>query len=106
MRKLDLRNYMVAGRAPDGTKTSVPFDVQEALVELCFVPAAGCKPLEVLKRQKIAEKIAAAKSTVLLEEAEWDRIKGGLEAVTGLGRPEVELVHRILDAPELKPGKA
>lgn len=103
MRKVDLKDYTVTGRKADGTKSAEPFNVQETLVELCFIPPDGCKKVELMKRQKLAEKIAAAKGSVLLEDAEWQRLSDALDATRGLGRGEVELVHRIVDAPEVKP---
>jgi hypothetical protein len=103
MRKVNLKNYTVAGKNRDGTATAEPFEVREALTALCFIPAEGCKTLELLKRQKLAEKIAAAKDSILLEDAEWQRLRDALDATRGLGQGEIELVHRIVDAPEVKP---
>ena len=114
MRKIDLRPY-VARLARDHAlqcpacgatfppRSVVPalYNVQDSLVELCFVPAEHCKGRELLTRHALAEKIAAATDDVLVEDADWQRLVKAVDATAALGRNEVELVRRILDAPDV-----
>lgn len=100
MRKLDLSSYPVTVRRPDGTTEQQPYDVRDILADISFLPAQGCKKVELFKREKLAKKIAEAPTeTILLEETEWQRLNDALDHVGGLGRQEVELVRRIVEAP-------
>jgi len=106
MRKIDISNYLVTQWNPDGTSSKRPYDVRNSLVEICFLPTQGCKPLELFKREKIAKKIAEAPTdTILLEETEWQRLNDALNHVPGLGQQEIELAHRIVEAPIIEVGE-
>ena len=114
MRKVDLRPYNIRVTAgpdvscpecgkpfPRGESLPGSYKVRDSLVELCFVPAEGCKGRELLVRQTLAEKVAAAQDELLLEDTDWQRLVKAVDHLPGLGRNEVELVRRILDAPSV-----
>lgn len=103
MRKVSLVNYTVRVWKEDGKRGVDEFNVRENLIDLCFIPAKGCTAAQVLERQRLARKIAQAHGDeVLLEDAEWQRLREAIDAVGALGYGQAELVERIVDAPTVK----
>jgi hypothetical protein len=112
MRKIDLRPYEVQLPQGDGSTRADVYRVRESLVETCFFPtqspgAHGALRAptgsELLKRNRLAEKIAAwPDETLLLEEPEWQALVAAIESgEMHLGRFGVEFARRILEAPEV-----
>lgn len=95
MRKLDLRPI----RGVNGED----YPLHEVLKMLITHPNRQLNGPELLKAQEVAEKIAQAEGDhILLEEAEWEHLRDGVEKVRGFGTNDVELVRRILRAPQVK----
>lgn len=92
MRKIDLERYDIGN--------GNTFDIRTSLVAVLFNEKV--EPRELLKRDALATRIEHADSdTLLLEETDWSKVVGGLQA-TDLrphGRDVVEFVRRVLDAP-------
>ena len=106
MYKIDLTSYNVQVRTrneKDKDKVVpklVVYDVKSSLVGILFHPSLRLNGREVLVRDEIACRIETCKdSSILLEESEYLKFKEAVDKITGLGRNEVELVKRILDAP-------
>ena len=101
MRKLDITQYKVVVLTPEGKKEDV-YDVKDALVHLLFHPDLRLNGMALLKQDKIAEKISNATTKVLLEEEEYQKVKGAVDNFKGFTRSEVELVKRVFECPEIK----
>lgn len=113
MREINLAQYEVQARAvpQDGKGTTLDktfkYDVRGSLIEILFAPELGLKALEVLARDDLARKIRDwPDETLLLEDAEYEKVKSAIENVTGLGRDEIELIRRVLNASKVEVKKA
>jgi len=94
MRSISLLPYKVA----DGQD----YQVRKSLAFMMFVPALPLNARDTIEHDRIARKIeTTAGDTLLLEDAEWQRLKKSTEAHTGFSRSDVELISRILNAPEV-----
>ena len=100
MRSISLVEYTVTVREQDALVPK-PYNVRASLVELCFIPVEGVKGIELIRRSKLAEKIEASDEPLLLEEAEWQRLVDAIDKLPALGRNEVEIVRRVLEAPDV-----
>jgi len=97
MKKVDVTEYMVAMQV-DGIDQEVPYNVKESLVACLFHPELKLGAREVIARDRIATKIEEAEKAVLLEEAEYQKLKSAFETVKGFGKAEVELIRRVFEA--------
>lgn len=98
MRKIDITNYPVE---QDGK--TLPYGVKEAAVEVLFAPNLKVRAQDIFKRDDVARKIETAEGDeVLLEEAEYEMLKAGVNAIEGYRRSDVEFVRRILEAPTVE----
>ena len=107
MRKIDLKPYPVRMFDAEGKQTQIPYNIRDSIVSILLAsgPATTQRlgPAELLKHNAIGEKILDAKDDeLLLEEDEYQRLKRAFDAFTGYGRAEVEMVRRILEAPEVE----
>lgn len=102
MRKLNVTQYIVKVLQPDGTHKEIPYDTKEMIIQLMFHPELKLGGLELLKQNKIAEKILKAGIDVLLEEEEYDKVKQAIDSFKGFTKNEVELVKRVMECPEIK----
>jgi len=93
-RKVDLRDYDVT--LPD--ERVVPYHVRNSLCEILMNPGLKLNGPDLLKRNAVGQKILDATDSVLLEGGEWNLLVSGVEACQGLGRNDVELVKRIMEA--------
>lgn len=97
MRKFDVSEYEVTmdnGQA-------MPYRVKDSAVTILFNPDRKLNAIELLKTNKLAERIMDAEGHVLLEEAEYAELKKACETVRGYGKEDVEFVRRILEAQEI-----
>lgn len=102
MRKINLDPYMVEVKNPDGSKESIPYIVRESLINSLYHSDLKLNARALLENDRVAQKIKnTLENVVLLEEAEYSRLRSAFEVLTGLGSNEVELVRRVLDAPEI-----
>lgn len=101
MRKIDLSPYDFVGRNEVGEVASSVFDVKESLLAILFQPALQLNGVEVLKRDKLAQKIDVADGCVLLEDADYRIVEGAINKFKGFTRVHVEFVRRVVDAEEV-----
>ena len=92
MRKIDLVNYAIEGGM---------YDVKGSLQTLLYSPELGLGYKELFDNHRVAKKIKLAEDSVLLEEADYQILKRVTEAFKGYSRNEVELIQRVLEAPEV-----
>ena len=103
MRKLLLNDYQVEAKNEKGELAEVPYQVKRSLVAVLFAPELRLDAVELLERDKLANKINdAIDGYVLLEDAEYSKLESAIKTVRGLGRNEVELVKRILGAEKVE----
>lgn len=92
MRKIVVSDYIVEGNT---------YEVKRSLIVVLFHPDRKLDAFDTLKAQKIAQKIEAAPESVLLEESEYEQLLEGIKVTRGFTRNDVELIERVLNAPEV-----
>lgn len=102
MRKLNLESYTVSVRDVNGTTKTMPYNFKESVIELMFHPNLKLSGKALLETNIIAEKIMKADKEILLEEADYQKIKSAVDGFNGFSKNEVELVRRVLECPEIK----
>jgi len=108
MRKLDLRDYTVKAMVPDQMNpgrmlnTELPYHVKDSILNLLFIPDLQLNGAELVRQNVLAMKIETCPDEILLEQEEWQRVKKAIDTFKGFGRPDVELVRRVLEAPEVE----
>lgn len=95
MRKIDLTPYLVK---VDEKGTEKPFDVKGSIYASLYHPDLKLSAMELLGNDKIAQKVKSAEDKVLLEDAEYEKVKRAFETLRGFDMNDVELVKRVLDA--------
>lgn len=87
----------------------IPYEVKNSLIELLFSkdpdgrhPELRLSGIELLERDDLARKVKDCDGVLLLEEPEWLKLKTTAESTTGFGRPDVELIRRIMNAEEVE----
>lgn len=105
MRKLNLKDYTAYAKVPDRAQIGklidiqYPYPVKDSILVLLFSRELKLTGAELVKQQALALKIEACKEDeILLEDAEWERLKFVIETCTGFNRQDVELVERIREA--------
>jgi hypothetical protein len=68
---------------------------------MLFLPSLQLSARDVIEHDRIARKIETGGDEVLLEEAEYAKLKKAFETFTGFSRNDLELVTRVMDAPEV-----
>lgn len=92
MRKIDITPYQVGeGEYP----------VRDTLINLLYSSHLRLGARALIENGLIARKIESAKDAVLLEESEYEKLKHAVETFEGYGKADFELVHRVLNAPEV-----
>lgn len=118
MRRIDLTDYTVslpntkAGEERKNEEGSIeieparvdlPYHVKDSLIEVLLARDNQLTGTDLLDRDIIARKVNdCTDGSILLEEDEYNKLVISINTVKGLGRPDVEFVHRILDAPKLE----
>jgi hypothetical protein len=105
MKKINMKQFDVSVRLPDGTTKDINYAIKESMVEILFNPALKLKTIDLLRQEVISKKIIEAGDELLLEEEEYNRLKSAMDVVEGLSKNDLEMVHRINDAEtiEVKP---
>ncbi len=112
MRKLNLKDYTVKVKVPDQANpgqmigAEFPYGVKDSILNLLFIPDLQLNGAELVKQNVLAMKLEQCKDgEILLEDAEYNRIKKAVDTFKGFGRNDVELVTRINEAEvvEVKP---
>ena len=101
MRKLNLEHYTVSVRDAQGKLNNLPYDFKDAIINLMFHPDLKLSGAELLKTNILAEKIMEADKEIMLEEAEYNRVKSAVDSFKGFSRNEVGLVKRVSECPEI-----
>lgn len=110
--RINIRSYMVETPTfyPDGRpvmKDGEPvmerdtLSVQDNLASMLFHVELKLAPEELFKAKDLADKIRAAKDTVLLDTIEMERIKRAYVHLIGLPERFIEFLMRIRDAEEV-----
>ena len=98
MRKMEIKDYMVKQGEID-----MPYFVKESIINTLFHPDLKLDHVELLKANKLADKINDCKDDfILLEDEEYNRIKRAIGVVKGLTRHDVKLVEMINNAEIVK----
>ena len=105
MRKVELQNYMVSMRDEQGNTVPKPYNVKESMVSCLLHPALKLTGRELLLRGKLATRIEEAeikegKGFILVEEADYAKLKKAFETIEGFTKSDMELVRRVLEAEE------
>lgn len=100
MRELNLTNYKLIDGEGD-------YPLVKTLCLILFGGNQQVNAREAIARNKLCEKIEACESQgyILLEDAEYEKLKNSVESLTGLVRNDVEMVNRVLEAPEVNVAK-
>ncbi len=102
MRQLDLSDYSVTMPNEQGEPTPSPYLVRISLVTLFMRPDLHLGAVELLLREKIALRILDGPPDLLLEETDYDKLRSAIDTYKGFSRPDVELVRRVLEAPQVE----
>jgi hypothetical protein len=100
MRKIDLTNYDVEVQDSNG-KRVLPYIIKEALQMSLYSPDLRLGSKELFDNDRVAQKISSAQGSVMLEEAEYNKLKSALETIKGYTKNDVEMLKRVFDAPEV-----
>ena len=101
MRKIDLSNYGVEVETQEGKK-SIPYNVKGSLVDSLYHPELRLGSRELFENDRVAQKINSSEGYVLLEEADYQKLKLAFDTIKGFRKEDVELVKRVLEAPEVE----
>ena len=105
MRKIQLENYLVPMRDEKGNSVPKPYNVKESMVSCLLHPVLKLTGRELLLRGKLATRIEEAeikegKGFILVEEADYAKLKKAFETIEGFTKSDMELVRRVLEAEE------
>jgi len=103
MRKINLEPYKVKVLNEKRELTEIDYSMKDSVIMIMFGnDEEKLNAVQVLERNLIAEKILKAEKEILLEEADYQKLKEIFDKFTGFGRNEVEMVKRVLEAEEVK----
>lgn len=97
MKELDLTEYDVE---------EIKIKPKIALGNVLFRPELRLSARDLLSQAALVEKIETAGDSVLLEDAEYAKVKHAFETITGYGRADIPLVRRVMEAPDVSVEKA
>ena len=100
MRKIDLTSYDVTVMEKDQMVT-LPYDVKGSLINGMYHSELRLGYKELFENDRIAQKIRNSDGFVLLEESEYESVKHVFETIRGFTKEDVELVRRVIEAPEV-----
>lgn len=108
--KQDTAGQVMLG--PDGkeeievVEQMMPYDVRESMASILLHPEQKVNGIELLKNNQLAQKILELpEDTLLLETDNYNRLKKAFETFVGFSRNDVELVRRVLEAPDVEVAK-
>lgn len=104
MRKIDLNPYNVEtnGKDKDGNPIVLPYEVQESIINALYSSELHLGAMELLNNDRLAQKIKSGdKLSLLLEEEEYSRLRRAFESIHNYSRDDVELVRRVMEAPDV-----
>ena len=100
-RRIDLSDYLLPHlEGPDG---KVPaYRMRGSLAELCFCQELNHTGVGLLEANTLAQTILDAPGkTLLLSEMDWSRLAAACQQHKGFTRHDIELVRRVLEAPQV-----
>ncbi len=111
MRRINLEDYIIHGKVvnPNPEKdgqmlidTQILYPVKDTIIALLFAPKMGLNGIELVRQKRLVDKIEACQNgSIVLETEGWDRLVAAVNKAVGFSKNDVELVERILDAPEV-----
>lgn len=101
MRQINLDDYQILVTDEKGVAQSTPYTVRESLTTLLMSPELKLGAVDLLKRHRLGLRLLEDPSPILLEEADWQKLKEAVEVHRGYTKYDVELVQRVLEAPEV-----
>lgn len=103
MRKLNIANYQIEIFGDDDKLINSPYEFKHSLINVLFHPSLQLGAMELLDRDKLAQKILNCNGdSLLLEDAEYGKIRSALEEIRGFARADVEFVKRIMEAEQVE----
>ena len=103
MRKIDLTSYEVELQMGEPGKTRpAPYDVKKSISMSLYHPELKLSSRELLDNDRLARKIESADDSILLEESDYACVLRAFETIKGFDKHDVELVRRVIEAPEIK----
>ena len=107
MRKIELQSYMVQMRNAEGNLEPKPYNVKESMISCLLHPVLKLTGRELLLRNKLATQIEEAeikegKGSILVEEADYRKLRQAFETIEGFTKSDMELVRRVLEAEEIE----
>ena len=109
--KIELAGYSIKQLDENGQPITI--NVVDNLVGLVLHPVLQLNGSGLLQHHKLADKLLAqpeayaggdgqSSHQILLDAQDYGRLKRAVETFKGFGRPHVELVRRVLEAPEVE----
>jgi len=102
MRKISTKPYTVVVPGENGEKKTDEYDMKESLGICLLHPSLQLSGRELLLRGKILDKIEQANGELILEEAEYSKLKASFEKVKGFSKNDMEMVKRVFNAQEIE----
>ena len=100
MRKIDVTSYNIQAHTPEGDK-EVEYDTKNFLIAILLHPQLKLTGNEVLVRSKLMDKIEQCDGILLVEEADYSKLKHAFETVQGFTLNDMTLVKRVLEAKQI-----
>jgi len=100
MRRIDLTDYEVEVLREEG-KRMEPYFVKDSIESMLYHPDLKLGYKQLFENDRVAQKIRSANGSILLEESEYERVRQAFEGLTGYTKHDVELVRRVMEAPEV-----
>ena len=97
MRKIDLTDYDVKVMSQEGEKT-IPYFVKSSLGLALYADDLKLNSRDLLRNDRIAQRIEGSDGHILLEDSEYDVVKQAIESIHGFNKQDVELVRRVIEA--------
>lgn len=92
MRKISLIPYKFEGQE---------YNVKESMAGILFSAHLRLSARAMIENARIARKAETSGDEILLEEADYQKIRNAVETFEGYSRQDLEFIQRILDAPEV-----
>lgn len=100
LRRIDLSEYEVELLGDNGY-VKVPYPVKDSIDAALYNPNLKLNYKELFENDRVAQKIRSSNGSVLLEESEYNKLKHAFEVIEGFTKKDLELVRRIIEAPEV-----
>ncbi len=101
MRKIDVTSYKLKVHTPEGDK-EIDYDTKTFLIAALLHPQLRLTGKDVLERGPLMNKIEQCDGTLLVEEADYLKLKQAFETVQGFTINDMTLVKRVLEAKKVE----